>query len=1076
MFMFTCYVMRRWSLGLDAVEAAGALKPSTVLVVGGAASKLAAAMHEYRELTTKGEIGSGKEWQAVLLTAATVPSSSELYVVSVALDMAQTLAAMRSTPPVWMCTLSTQAVSVSTSRPGSSHAQLWGLGRACRQEIATLPAWCVDLRADDAYAIEQLARLSSQGTLQLSAGVVRGLHASASIEPEAASHGAALYVPRLVTPFETDASNALVLSFASVCHGLDAHTTDEMKSLDMPRLAHAYALLESLCQKYMRDALGSLEGAAAAVPVWHHKLLYAWCAQHAPPPADGSEALLSPADVCAAHPDLWAEVQLAERCGPRLADALSSTVKYQELLFPGGSMEAVLPVYESAVAGAFYNRCVVAAIRVAMRQLGSEHRPLVALEVGAGTGGTASSVLPVLDGSCECYIFTDVSEVFLRTTRKRFTAYTFIQYSLLNIDADPRVQGFASHACDFVIATNVLHATPFMRNTLRHCRQLLRASGLLVVNELLNTHAFAQITFGMTDGWWLFSEVGDPERIGQGSPLLSWQQWASLLAGCGFQRSHCMRGDRFLSCQAVLVAQAAERPAAKARSTIRDEATYMLSGGLGGLGLLTARLLIERGARKIVLSSRSDRVQGGSEEDWARLAGRVEASAADGVHVLLRRVRCDASDVLSVRTSTRALVGEGLRLEGVFHAAHALADAALANQTAFNFASAFAPKVDGAKALHAAGHLAAFRFFSVYSSIAGLMGSAGQAPHSAANTWLDAMAGLRLRLGVCGQSISWGAVASVGYAARHGADRRAEASGIGAISLSMTFAALSSMLQPASRSFAVLPADWGKLLAGSSDARGFLAPYAHLQRERKSTAPAPKAVKAHAAAVAPASSAVSLEAVLDMVHRTAGGSADADAPLMEGGLDSLGAVELRNQLQQAAGEGMALPSTLVFDHPTARQLAASLSSDEGAPELAPIRNHRADDNASSQVYLTYLLSTLPGGVCGESAAWGLAAASLATFTQVPAARWDVVADAAHPRYAPSPHHPSSHHPSLASLILLPHPVPACATAPSLPRLTSSTTQRLESVWPNPPPWIHSSGYCSATATAPFTAVGSREAC
>ena len=72
-----------------------------------------------------------------------------------------------------------------------------------------------------------------------------------------------------------------------------------------------------------------------------------------------------------------------------------------------------------------------------------------------------------------------------------------------------------------------------------------------------------------------------------------------------------------------------------------------------------------------------------------------------------------------------------------------------------------------------------------------------------------------------------------------------------------------------------------------------------------------------------------------MVHRTAGGSADADAPLMEAGLDSLGAVELRNQLQQAAGEGAALPSTLVFDHPTARQLAQFLQLFSQAVILCP---------------------------------------------------------------------------------------------------------------------------------------------
>ena len=112
----------------------------------------------------------------------------------------------------------------------------------------------------------------------------------------------------------------------------------------------------------------------------------------------------------AAHADAWAEVQLAERCGPRLADALTGAVAYQELLFPGGSMEAVLPVYESGAVATFYNECVVAAIEVVLAQLPAD-RSVNVLEIGAGTGGTASSVLPALEGRCTRYVFTDVSEV-----------------------------------------------------------------------------------------------------------------------------------------------------------------------------------------------------------------------------------------------------------------------------------------------------------------------------------------------------------------------------------------------------------------------------------------------------------------------------------------------------------------------------------------------------------------------------------------------------------------------------------------------------------------------------------------
>ena len=220
-------------------------------------------------------------------------------------------------------------------------------------------------------------------------------------------------------------------------------------------------------------------------------------------------------------------------------------------------MDAVLPVYKDAVVARFYNECVVAAVRAIVDELPTG-RLLRVLEIGAGTGGTAASVLPALRHACACYTFTDVSESFLRGARAAFAAeYPFVEYELLNIDADPRLQGFSSAQYDLIITTNTLHATPFMRNTLRSCRQLLSPGGLLVVNEVLETNAFAQITFGMTDGWWLFAS--DPARAGQQSPLMSWERWCTLFADAGFAHSHAVRGGGVLDGQAVMVARVSER-------------------------------------------------------------------------------------------------------------------------------------------------------------------------------------------------------------------------------------------------------------------------------------------------------------------------------------------------------------------------------------------------------------------------------------------------------------------------------------------------------------------------------------
>ena len=138
-------------------------------------------------------------------------------------------------------------------------------------------------------------------------------------------------------------------------------------------------------------------------------------------------------------------------------------------------------------------------------------------------------------------------------------------------------------------------------------------------------------------------------------------------------------------------------------------------------------------------------------------------------------------------------------------------------------------------------------------------------------------------------------------------------------------------------------------------------------------------------AVSSSALAVGLEALVDMVAQVVGSEVGADAPLMEAGLDSLGAVELRNQLQHAAGEGVALPSTVVFDHPTARQLAAALAAPKTDPTsgLAPISlRSRAEDASCGEVSGTAGL--LPGNL-----------QSVASLLHAVRCGWDVVGEVPH---------------------------------------------------------------------------------
>jgi len=111
------------------------------------------------------------------------------------------------------------------------------------------------------------------------------------------------------------------------------------------------------------------------------------------------------------------------------------------------------------------------------------------LEVGGGTGGTTLHVLPCLNAQQTEYVFTDVSNVFLSKAAKRFEAYPFVRYRVLDIGSDPDFRVFSPHGFDVVIAANVLHATSDLHSTLERVRKLIAPHGLLVLLEELALNA-----------------------------------------------------------------------------------------------------------------------------------------------------------------------------------------------------------------------------------------------------------------------------------------------------------------------------------------------------------------------------------------------------------------------------------------------------------------------------------------------------------------------------------------------------------------------------------------------------------
>lgn len=158
------------------------------------------------------------------------------------------------------------------------------------------------------------------------------------------------------------------------------------------------------------------------------------------------------------------------------------------------------------------------------------------LEIGGGTGGTTSDILKALvskEGTrmYSQYMFTDISSGFFAAAQERFKDYAGIAYQALDITKDPAEQGFKLGTYDLVVASNVLHATPSLRQTLQHVRSLLRPGGRLFLHELAQPLALRTVHFitGVLPGWW----VGDNDNRAD-EPIISVERWHEELAQAGF--------------------------------------------------------------------------------------------------------------------------------------------------------------------------------------------------------------------------------------------------------------------------------------------------------------------------------------------------------------------------------------------------------------------------------------------------------------------------------------------------------------------------------------------------------------
>ncbi|MEO5826653.1 MAG: SDR family NAD(P)-dependent oxidoreductase [Gemmatimonadales bacterium] len=268
-----------------------------------------------------------------------------------------------------------------------------------------------------------------------------------------------------------------------------------------------------------------------------------------------------------------------------------------------------------------------------------------------------------------------------------------------------------------------------------------------------------------------------------------------------------LRGEKRFAARLVPTAWLADGPAcAIAGGTVLPaDATYLITGGLGGLGLAVAGWLIERGAKHLALVGRTP-ATGASRQAATQLA-------ATGAQVLY--VTADVSRPDELAGALDHVRASMPPLRGVIHAAGLLDNAPVMTLDADRLARVMAPKVAGAWNLHLATRDDALDFFALFSSAVSVLGSPGQGNYSAANSFLDALAHHRHREQRPGVSVNWGPWAEIGLVAAGnsiGTRRSSASGGVKGIAPRRGLEVLAMALREESAQFAVLPFDLRSLL------------------------------------------------------------------------------------------------------------------------------------------------------------------------------------------------------------------------------------------------------------------------
>ncbi|KAJ0124367.1 hypothetical protein J7T55_005705 [Diaporthe amygdali] len=366
----------------------------------------------------------------------------------------------------------------------------------------------------------------------------------------------------------------------------------------------AYFYIRKLCDEFSRDDIAAME--------WHFRCLMEWALD-----------FLKPAVEAGRHPRIrteWAydtaediegwRQQYSDRIEMKIIHAVGQVLPLalRDSISPSSTKPALVldTLMSNNMLGQLYHHAesfwqANHLVGMAVGQLAHRYPHMHILELGAGTGAATATAIPRLNDQFASYSFTDISAAFFHEAKTKFgngVGGDKMRFAVLDLESNPRDQGFEDHSFDLIIASNVLHATRSLIQSLSYCRQLLRPGGFLILDEVTSHTVWGPFIVSALPGWWLGLE-GDGRSHG---PLVSESKWHQLLMDTGFSGvDHVVRDTQDDSSYmfSVIISQATDDhvdflraplklPAAEADQVNRPNAVH-LNCELGDLVVIGGR-------------------------------------------------------------------------------------------------------------------------------------------------------------------------------------------------------------------------------------------------------------------------------------------------------------------------------------------------------------------------------------------------------------------------------------------------------------------------------------------------------